>query len=591
MPSFFPVPRLACLALVISLIAPAYGKVLSIGHRGDSLFAPENTIAAFKSALPKADLVELDTYTSSDGVLVVMHDADVKRTTEGTGAITGMTLAQIKVLDAGSWFADAFTGERVPTLEEAITNIAPQALVLIERKQGSAEAHLEVISRLNAVTNVVVQSFDWTFLANLRALHPTIRLGALGSGTFTPTTLTNILNAGANMVAWEKSGVTPEVVTMVHDAGLQLFVWTVDGPDILNYINLGVDGIISNDPGMVRRLQAGPQPGEEVNLAADLFMYWRMDNGLTNSLATTVTDHKGAGSTGLSRLDGLSHWGTTNEAKFGSCVNLDKNAFVPVPQSAATDIGSNAFTYSAWMKLSELPSKMATSYGAILDSTNDCFSVFLDRSNKELRFKVTDVTGAAARPGIPESKLSTNTWLHVVATYTGSAGPVSGQSTIYINGVPVDVHTGSDSSSPFGLTGIVKSNNFAAMGREGVLGGNYFLGSLDDVAIWRRALAPTEISALYEGGVSGLSLGDLLRAPTEFLRMRSLQRDSANDQLEIFFTPNKSWTSYRLLRATSLNGPFLPIYGATPEYLGRGTWRFTLPFSDPSLTLYRVEAE
>lgn len=584
------VSRLLSLCLLLCLIPTAHGKVLSIGHRGDSLFAPENTIASFKSALPKADLVELDTYTSSDGVLVVMHDSDVKRTTDGTGAITSMTLAQIRALDAGSWFAEAFTGEKVPTLEEAITNIAPQALVLIERKQGTAAAHLDLITRIGAVTNVVVQSFDWTFLANLRALHPTIRLGALGSGTFTATTLTNILNAGANMVAWEKSGVTADVVSMVHGAGLQLFVWTVDGPDILNYVNLGVDGIISNDPGMVRQLQSGAQTGGDVNLAADLFMYWRMDNGLTNSMATTVTDNKGAGSTTLTRLDAVSHWGTTTEAKFGSCVHLDKNAFIPVPQNGATEIGSNAMTFSAWIKLTALPSAMATAYGAVFDSTNDCFSVYLDRSNKELRFKVTDVTGAAARPGIPESKLSTGTWLHIAATYTGAAGPVSGQTTIYLNGVPTDVHTGSDSSSPFGLTSIVKSNNFAAIGREGVLGGNYFIGSLDDVAIWRRALGASEVVALYSNGVAGLSLGDQLRKPTEYLRMRSLQR-TAENQMQIFFTPNIAWTNYRLLRSTSLNGPFIPVYGLTPEYLGRGIWRFTLPYSVPSLTLYRVEAE
>jgi hypothetical protein len=456
--------------------------------------------------------------------------------------------------------------------------------------QGTAAAHLEVISRLGAVTNVVVQSFDWPFLASLRALHPTIRLGALGSGTFTATTLTNILNAGANMVAWEKSGVNSNVLAMVHDAGLQLFVWTVDGPDILNYINLGVDGIISNDPGMVRRLQDEPQTGGDVNLAADLFMYWRMDNGLTNAMTTVVTDHKGPASTTLTRLDAISHWGTTDEAKFGSCVHLDKNAFVPVPQSPTTDIGSNAMTFSAWIKLTTLPSAMATAYGAVFDSTNDCFSVYLDRSNKELRFKVTDVTGAAARPGIPESKLSTGIWLHIAAAYTGSAGPVSGQTTIYLNGAPTDVHTGSDSSSPFGLTGIVKSNNFAAIGREGVLGANYFIGSLDDVAIWRRALGPAEIAALYSNGAAGLSLGDQLRKPTEYLRMRSLQR-TAENQTQIFFTPNIAWTNYRLLRSTSLNGPFIPVYGLSPEYLGRGMWRFTLPYTDPSLTLYRVEAE
>ncbi len=578
--------------LFFALALPASSAVLSIGHRGDSLFAPENTISSFKSALGKADFVELDTYVSLDGVVVVMHDSTVDRTTDGTGSLTSKTLAQIKQLDAGSWFAPAFTGERVPTLEEVITNVVPQAMVLIERKGGSADAHMAELRRLGAVSNVVVQCFDWNFLAAMRALDSGIRLGALGSGAFTSTSLASILSSGASMVAWERAGITPAMVQMVHGAGLQLFVWTVDGPDIVNFIELGVDGIISNDPGMVRKLQEPPVPGNAGDLGAGLFVYWRMDDGLTNALATNVTDHKGTGSSTLSRLDGLSHWGGPQEAKFGACVNLDgANAFIPVPRNAGTEIGTNGCSYSAWIKLRELPSKMAGSYGAILDSTNDCFVIYLDKANKELRFKVTDAANHAARPGIPESQLATNIWLHVVATYAGKVGPVSGQASIYLNARPIDVHTGNDNSSPFGLTGIVKSNQFAAMGREGTTGGSYFAGSLDDVALWRRALDPAEITALYAGGQKGLSLADLLRQPTPLLKMKSLLFIPDKQQLAIEFQSFSTWPNYRLLRAESLNGPFLPVQNAAPVSLGRGFWRFSVPYSNAALTLYRVEAE
>src|SRR5688572_15046907 len=100
-------------------------QVLSIAHRGSSLFAPENTLAACFAAEGKADLVEVDVRVSSDGKLVLMHDASVDRTTDGTGAVSGKTLAQLKLLDAGSWFAPGFAGERIPLLEEMLTNTLP----------------------------------------------------------------------------------------------------------------------------------------------------------------------------------------------------------------------------------------------------------------------------------------------------------------------------------------------------------------------------------------------------------------------------------------------------------------------------------
>src|SRR5512143_162902 len=84
---------------IILVIAPGRGcpgAVLSIGHRGNSLYAPENTVASFRSALGKADMVEMDGQVTSDGVLVVMHDSTVNRTTDGTGGIATNTLAWLK---------------------------------------------------------------------------------------------------------------------------------------------------------------------------------------------------------------------------------------------------------------------------------------------------------------------------------------------------------------------------------------------------------------------------------------------------------------------------------------------------------------
>ncbi|HEY5913291.1 MAG TPA: glycerophosphodiester phosphodiesterase family protein [Verrucomicrobiae bacterium] len=579
----------ALVFLPFTTVCLGASPVLSIGHRGSSLFAPENTIAAYTAARGKADLVEADARLSADGKLVIMHDATVDRTTDGTGTVASKTVAQLKLLDAGSWFSAAFVGERVPTLEDMLTNTLSHASVLIEQKDGPASVYVDELRRLGAVTNVILQSFDWNFLAAAHALEPVLRLGTLGSTTLNATTLTSISNSGARIVAWEKSMVTSNEVNLVHSAGLALYVWTVDGAEIRHFIDLGVDGIISNDPDLVRRLQQ-PATNAPAELGDGLVAYWKMDDGLADAFAVTVADSKGTNAGTLVRNDGASHWFNSPMARMGGCLKLEgTSAFVTLPQTAALDINTNQITFSAWVRLSVLPSQLTTSYGAIYDSTTDCYVLYLDKSNKELRFKVTDRNGQAARPGIPEAWLVTNQWLHIAATFSGTVGPVSGQATIYLNGQPRDVHTGSDSTSPVGLTSGVKPGQQAAMGREGPTGGNYFTGYIDDVAVWRRSLSPADVAALYEAGQSGLSLGDLLRTPTPLIQMRSLRLLSSSAQLELEFASLGPWTAFRLLQANDPFGQFLAVPGLTAEALGGSLYRFVYPLETNSQAFFRVE--
>lgn len=566
-------------------------QVLSIAHRGNSLFAPENTLAAFAAAQGKADLVETDGRLSADAVLVIMHDATVDRTTDGTGPVGSQTVAQLKLLDAGSWFSTDFIGERIPTLEEMITNTVSFATPLIERKDGPASAYVDELRRLNAVTNVILQSFDWNFLAAVHALEPAVRLGALGSGTFTSATLTNITNSGATMVAWEKGAVTPAVVSLVQGAGLTLFVWTVDSSaEIQQFINLGVDGIISNDPATVKGLQQPPATNAPTHLGDRLVAYWKMDDGLTDPFATTVADSRGGNVGSLVRNDGASHWFNQPLAKLGGCVKLEGlNAYVTLPQTADLDINTNQFTLSAWVHLLNLPSQLATSFGAIFDSTNDCYVLYLDKANNELRFKLTTVNNHAARPGIPASFLQTNQWLHVAATFDGQAYPASGEAVIYLNGVEMDSHFGNDGGGGTGLTGNVKAGQLAAMGREGLVGGNYFTGYVDDVAIWKRALNPFEVAQLYQAGQAGESLGDLLRQPTTLIQFVSTRQTMPGGGVEIVFANLGPWTSFRLLRASQLAGPFQAVAGLIPVPLGGGTHRFTYTPATSGPEYYRIE--
>ncbi len=575
----------------LSTVAGLPAEVLSIGHRGNSMFAPENTVAAIVAAHGKADMIETDVRATSDGHLILMHDSTVNRTTDGTGSVSAMTLAQLRALDAGSWFATQFAGERVPTFAEMITNILPHATPLIEQKTGSAAAYVNALQQLGATTNVVLQSFDWNFLAAVHALDPTIPLCALGSGTFTLTSLTSITNTGARTVAWEKSSVTPAVLNMVRGSGLKLFVWTVNGLDIQNYINMGVDGIISDDPAKVRELQQ-PPTNYPINLAAGLIAYWNMDDGLTDAFTTTVSDQHGTNNATLVRNDGASHWFDGSLAKLGGSLKVEgASAYVTFPQNEIMDIQTNALSISLWVRLSILPSQLSTSFGAIFDSNTDCYVVYLDKGNQELRFKVTDVNNHAARPGIPETWLQTNEWLHVVGTYSGQAGPSYGEANIYLNGQIRDAHTGND-GSPSGLTGNIKTGQLAAMGREGPEGGNYFTGFVDDMALWNRALNPTEVRVLFEGGQQGLSLGALLPQATPLIEFISVRPVSAPaDSLEIDFQNHGPWQTFRLLHATGTAGPFHVVAGLAPQSLGNNRFRFVYQLNGQTAEFFRVETE
>ena len=111
------------------------GQPLIGAHRGGAAYAPENTLASFAEGLRRgADMLELDIHLSRDGELIVLHDHDLTRTTDGRGYVHQRTVADLQRLDAGSWFDPRFAGERIPTLEEVIAFVARRAYLTIEVK-------------------------------------------------------------------------------------------------------------------------------------------------------------------------------------------------------------------------------------------------------------------------------------------------------------------------------------------------------------------------------------------------------------------------------------------------------------------------
>jgi glycerophosphoryl diester phosphodiesterase len=510
----FSCPRLAVFAAGF-LACTSTGRAAEIelvAHRGGYLFAPENTRASFRACSGLVDRIEFDVRVSADGELVLMHDDTVDRTTDGTGAVTNLTLAQLKNLDAGIKFSPAFVHEQIPTLAEALTNMPPGITAMVHCKVSWLDAILNTLRANNAVSNVLIASDDWIFLRDLNKAAPEISLCLVGSSSnISPTALTTLKYYGVGSVSWDKAYVTPEIVDRVHAYGLRIYAWSINDSEIQTFMDMGVDGLLVDNPPLANQWVHSAPPSNE-QLANGLAAYWKLDDGLLNPAATNVEDVETHSDARLVGFGAPPSWLAGDNARAGGALRLDGiNDCVLLPTNGFLDIGTNAVSISLWVNLSVLPSQLPSNkpYAGIYDAMSDSYVVYLDRNsdiNGELRFKVTDSSLQAARPGIPSARLQTGVWHHVVGVFDGSAGPAAGQAMIYLDGRIQDVHIGSDATFGYGLTNGVRRGQAAAIGRNGTEAVNYFAGAVDEVAIWRRALTPADVKQIYSAGTNGLPL-------------------------------------------------------------------------------------
>lgn len=244
----------------------------SIAHRGASGHAPENTLAAIALAVEmRCDLVEVDVQRTRDGELVLVHDLDLTRTTDIArrlprlaGCRVGdLTLAELRGLDAGSWFSPAYAGEQVPTLAEAVDLLqhSDTGLLLELKKpalhpgvEADVAATLRRFPGFRAAASdgrLVVQSFDHGVVRRFADLEPGVPAGLLGRP---PVRRLPRLARWASHVNPRHRAASASYVAAVHDAGMDCFVWTVDRPaDMARSLDLGVDGVITNHPDRLER--------------------------------------------------------------------------------------------------------------------------------------------------------------------------------------------------------------------------------------------------------------------------------------------------------------------------------------------------
>lgn len=242
-------------------------KPYIIAHRGNSGHYPENTLLAFRHAIDAgADWIELDVVSTCDDIVVVSHDTRSDRCTDSEGHIPGMTLAQVKKLDAGIRFGQAFAGERIPTLDEALDCTGEKVGVCIEIKGDTQEQFItharQTVNTLNnrrILNRVIITSFDAECLRMIKTWEPSA-VTALDpdkqDGTYSPRQLCEKAQAcNANLLLHRYETLTDNIVKECHRSGLNLWTWTVNQEiDMLRMIEIDVDGIMTDYPHLLAQV-------------------------------------------------------------------------------------------------------------------------------------------------------------------------------------------------------------------------------------------------------------------------------------------------------------------------------------------------
>jgi glycerophosphoryl diester phosphodiesterase len=250
-------------------------RFLNGAHRGASAYAPENTLPAFELALSQgAVILEIDVRLTWDEEAVVIHDARVDRTTDGTGEVQRMTLAEIQSLDAGSWLGEGWRGARIPTLRQVLEQFAGRVLIDIDLKGGTevrrltagpvperivvedaavstllARKTVEVAARIGALDRVVLSGFGPQALAWIRRTAPEALTQWAVASMDIAEDVARAAVEGFDVVSPQMYAATPANVAAAHQRGLAVFIYAPDDVDaMVHLLDLGVEAVHVDRP-------------------------------------------------------------------------------------------------------------------------------------------------------------------------------------------------------------------------------------------------------------------------------------------------------------------------------------------------------
>lgn len=236
-----------------------------IAHRGYCADYPENTLVAFQAAADAgAAMIELDVTFSRDRRLVVIHDDTLDRTTNGKGPVQAHTMDAMKKLDAGSWFHPRFADQRLPELAEVLDLVKGRLLVNIEIKSNAYEpGHppdaierqvVELVQQMNLQDSILISSFNLNILQQIAAMQAAPAIAFISETPADRGTVATCTRLKAFSWHPDHRVVTAPQVDMMHAAGIKVLPWTVESRQAyLKMMDMGVDGVITNDPATARR--------------------------------------------------------------------------------------------------------------------------------------------------------------------------------------------------------------------------------------------------------------------------------------------------------------------------------------------------
>ena len=238
------------IAAAAAHMLPPPRQVMVVAHRGVNRLAPENTLAAFRKAIELGlDYIEVDVRTSSDGVLVLSHDSRLERTTNGSGPVKALTLAELKTLSAGAWFGAPYANQKVPTFEEVIELARGKIKFYIDAKEVDPPALTDIL-RANSLEQDAVIYGDGTTLTRIKKLAPELRIMPRLNDPDRMERLADRLQPYAFDVSWEI--LSADLIQRCHMREIKVFSDAIgEHETIAEYckaIEWGIDAIQTDYP-------------------------------------------------------------------------------------------------------------------------------------------------------------------------------------------------------------------------------------------------------------------------------------------------------------------------------------------------------
>ncbi|GAB5405868.1 MAG: glycerophosphodiester phosphodiesterase [Aureliella sp.] len=231
-------------------------SIVITAHRGGAVAAPENTLAAIEQAIvDRADWVEIDVQESSDGVVLVVHDSDLKKVAGNATKIWEATAEELRQIDIGSYHSAEFSDQRIPTLEEVLVACRGRVKVNIELKYYGHTQDLEakvvqLVEKLEMQNEIVIMSLKQAGLDKIKKMRPEWTCGLL-----TAVSAGDLTRASADFLAVSSALATKSFISRAHSRGKEVAAWTLnDAISISQMISRGVDNVITDDPALVHRV-------------------------------------------------------------------------------------------------------------------------------------------------------------------------------------------------------------------------------------------------------------------------------------------------------------------------------------------------